>query len=383
MKDIKESQIDSIEKLYVAQPFLPDLNRVVEMLKSIWESKILTNEGPLHNQLEDELRTYLKVPVAKLYASGTTALLCALRSFDLPEGAEIITTPLTFAATPHAISFCGYKPVFADVLEDSLTIDPASVELAVTERTAAVLGVHVYSTICDTPKLGRVCQEHDLKLIFDAAHAFGASVDGTPVGMLGDATIFSLHATKIYHTLEGGIITTPHEDLAERLRLVRNFGIVDEATVTEIGINGKMNEFSAAIGLLNLPLVAAEREVRKSLRGRYDAIIADQPGLRRQIHQPKVEHSQQYYLMIVDPETFGRTRDQIYDALKERGVYARRYFWPTCNDYKAYEKYPVYSTLEQPVVEKVKNQLLCLPFHSGVKDFHVDIIADVLHNRTG
>ncbi len=364
--------------LYVARPILPDLSQLNELLEDVWSTRIVTNEGPLHNRLEEELKAYLGVPVAKLFASGTTALICAIRSLGLTEGAEIITTPLTFAATAHAIAFCGYKPVFADVCEQSLTLDPAAVETAISDRTEAVIGVHVYGTLCDVTGLQDVCRRRNLRLIFDAAHAFGSQKDGTSVGMVGDISVFSLHATKLFHTLEGGLITTGNPQLAESIRLIRNFGIASEEQVDMVGINGKMSELHAAIGLLNLPLVEAEIAARAKLRQTYDSMIAGRPGLRSQLTQPGVKLSEQYYPLIIDPEEFGRTRDDIYEEFKAHGIYARRYFWPVCSDFAPYQSEKVHSVQAIPVVDKIKDRVLCLPFHSGVKVNHIENISNIM-----
>ncbi len=366
------------KKLFVAKPLLPNLQHMNGMLERIWQSGTLTNEGHFHKQLEGEIKSFLDVPVAKLFSSGTTALICAIQALKLSEGAEIITTPLTFAATAHAIAACGYRPVFADIDEASLTLDPRAVERAVTDRTEAVIGVHVYGTICDVAGLSRICRDRGLHLLFDAAHAFGAVKDGVPVGVMGDMSVFSLHATKLFHTAEGGVVTTPHEDMAERLRLVRNFGIVDEERVTEIGINGKMSEIHAAIGILNLPLVDVERQKRASLRQKYNDILAHLPGLRPQIDQPGLIRSEQYYPVVIDPELAGRTRDEIYDSLKERDIFSRKYFWPICTDFTPYKDHPIHSVHNVPVAERIKHNVLCLPFHSGVEDEHIDIISEVL-----
>ena len=366
---------------FIAKPLLPDLADLNELLDEIWASGIVTNEGPVHNQLELALRQHLGVPNARLFSNGTAALICALRALKLSEGAEIITTPLTFAATAHAISVCGYKPVFADIDETSLTLDPASVARAVTDKTEAVVGVHTYGTICDADGLSAVCAQHGLRLVFDAAHAFGATRGGVPVGNMGDVSIFSMHATKLYNTLEGGLATTRDVVIDEQLKLVRNFGIVDENAVSEIGINGKMSEVHAAIGLLNLKKVEAERAARRRLRASYNAFLQDVPGLRTAPRQEDVAHSEQYYPLVIDPSVFGRSRDDIYDQLKARNIYARKYFWPICTEFTPYRSYKVHTDKTTPVVEWVKNKVLCLPFHSSVTDNHIATIFEVFSGR--
>ena len=289
----------------------------------------------------------------------------------------MITTPLTFAATAHAITATGLKPVFADISEDTLTLDPASVERAITPNTTAVLAVHVYGTLCDDEGLQAVCKAHGLKLIYDAAHAFASDRFGVSTAAMGDLSVFSLHATKLYNTFEGGIVTATDESMAERLRLVRNFGIANENEVRLVGINGKMSEMNAAIGLLNLQLFETERAFRAQLRRDLDAIIAEFPGIRPQISQPGVRQSEQYYAVLVDPAS-GTNRDAIYDALKQRNIFSRKYFMPICTDFDCYKGETIYTAAESPVADKVKDHVLCLPFHSGVQPHHLEVIASTL-----
>lgn len=369
---------ESIEPLYVARPLIPNLSDLNVLLQEVWTSGQVTNEGALHNRLENALAHHLKVPVAKLACNGTAALQCALLSLDLPAGAEVITTPLTFAATAHVITACGLKPVFADVDETTLTLDPAAVALAITDSTAAVMGVHVYGTLCDHAALQKLCDAYGLKLIFDAAHAFGSYDGDIPVAALGDLSVFSLHATKLYNTFEGGLMTTLNTDFAQRLRLARNFGIAGEESVQSVGINGKMNELNAAVGLLNLDNIGPEIAARRDLRARYDAVIGVIPGLRTQIRQPNVVQSEQYYMITVDPHIYRATRDDIYHRLMEHKIFSRRYFWPICTDFDCYRGMPITSTHKIPVAERIKDKVLCLPFHSGVKPHHIETIAQVL-----
>ncbi|WP_193825201.1 DegT/DnrJ/EryC1/StrS family aminotransferase [Oceaniglobus indicus] len=364
--------------LYVARPLLPSRADLDILLDEIWASRWVTNEGPLHNRLEAALSRRLGVPVARLFSSGTSALQCAMLALDLPPGAEVITTPLTFPATAHAISACGLKPVFADIDPDTLTLDPRAVARAITPRTAAVIGVHVYGTICNDAALQALCSQHGLRLLYDAAHAFAAEKAGVSTAAMGDLSVFSMHATKLFNTIEGGLVTSRDPALSERLQLARNFGIASEEQVKSVGINGKMSELHAAIGLLNLDAFEHERDLRRDLRARYDAIVATFPGLIPQARQGDVVRSEQYYMLRVDPEIFGASRDDVYDRLKQRDIHARRYFWPICTDYDSYRGAPVASLQPVPVVERVKTTLLCLPFHSGVQPDHVQIIGDVL-----
>jgi len=367
-----------MDPLYVARPLLPELSDLNALLEQVWATGIVTNEAAMHNRLESELSALLSVPVAKLFSSGTSALQCAMLALDFPKGSEVITTPLTFPATAHAITACGLTPVFADIDPETLTIDPRAVEAAITPRTAAVLGVHVYGTICDVEGLQTLCDSHGLRLIFDAAHAFFSRQGETSVAEMGDVSAFSLHATKLFNTVEGGLVTTRDTDLAKRLGLVRNFGIKSEEVVSCVGINGKMSELHAAVGLLNLDAAPAERAARKTLRAQYDKIISDYCGLRTQVVQHNVIQSEQYYLLRVDPEKFGASRDALYERLKVRKIFARKYFWPICTDYECYRGMPIIGHAKVPVAEQTKSTLLCLPFHSGATSEHLEAISETM-----
>ena len=363
--------------LYVSSPLLPDLKDYTRYLEEIWESGYVTNNGPLNQKFENELKKYLNVPTALTFNNGTIALLVALKMFDLKPGSEVITTPMTFAATAHAISWNGLKPVFADVLEKDLTIDPEAVEKAITKNTSAILATHVYGSICDYQALQDIADRHGIKLVFDAAHAFGATIDGKPVGSLGDASIFSFHATKLFNTIEGGALTTPNGEDEEYVSLLRNFGIKNEEEVISIGINGKLNELQAVIGLLNLKLVEAEQAKRKKLREDYSSFLEMLPGIKLQDIPSNVEISEQYFPMVIEREKFGRSRDDIYDALKEVNIFARKYFYPICTDFEPYRGCGIVSVHDAPYAEKVKHEVLCLPFHSGVNKENIEKIKKI------
>jgi len=369
-----------IEPVYVSQPLLPDLAALQPMLEAIWASKYVTNHGPMHQKLEAELANYLGAPTAMLFNNGTIALLAALKLLNLPEGSEVITTPLTFAATAHAISWNNLKPVFADVDPHTLTLDPDAVQLAITPNTSAIIGVHVYGTLCDVKALAEIGTRHNLRIVYDAAHAFGASLDGVPVSNFGAASVFSFHATKLFNTLEGGMIATPNPDDAEPIYYLRNFGIKNEEEVVDIGINGKMNEVQAAIGLLNLQGVEEERQKRRSLRSKYKAMLDGLPGINCAVEQSGVINSEQYFPIVIDADRFGRSRDQIYNQLKEANVFARKYFYPICTDFEPYKGYEVVSARNLPIAESLKSQVLCLPYHSGVNDLAVEETSRVFHN---
>lgn len=366
-----------MEPLFVAQPLLPDLAEFQNIVAEVWRTKTLTNGGPFHQRLEAELERYLDVPTAMLFNNGTVALMAALKLFDLPAGSEVITTPLTFAATAHAVHWNGLKPVFVDVLPDALTIDPAAVQKAITSKTSAILAVHVYGTVCEVDQLQAIADQHGLRLIYDSAHVFGTTINGRSIGSYGDASVFSFHATKLFNTLEGGLISTNRASDKADIYYLRNFGIKSEDEVISVGLNGKMNELQAAFGLLNLPRVPEERRQRSELRQKYEGFLTEIPGITTQLKQPGVTNAEQYFPIIINQATYGLSRDDIYDRLKARGIYARKYFHPICTDFVPYRDYPVHSIRNTPYVNTVKSQVLCLPFHSGVSDRHVADIKDV------
>ena len=372
MKNIKER-----DPVYVSRPLLPDLKDYNELLSDIWESRCLTNNGPYCQKLEKKLESYLNVPTVKVFNNGTNALMCALKLFDLPIGSEVITTPLTFAATAHAISWIGLKPVFADVLPEDLTIDPEAVEKAITNRTSAILAVHVYGSICELDTLQDISNRYSLPLIYDAAHAFGLTVNGQSIASFGDASVFSFHATKLFNTIEGGLIATNNPEDKEAISLLLNFGIKNEEEVVAIGINGKLNELQAAIGLLNIPLIEKEISARVNLRNKYLEFLSDLSGIQVQAEQPGVRGSEQYFPIIIDPNLFGRTRNDIYDELESVSIYSRKYFHPVCTDFLPYKELPIVSTHSTAYVNLVKDRVLCLPFHSGVTTDHISMIRDI------
>lgn len=363
--------------LYVTRPLLPDLAELNTLLEGIWASNVITNIGPLHQRLERELQQVLGVPTAMLFNNGTIALLAALKLFRLPAKSEVITTPLTFAATAHAIDWNGLVPVFVDVLPETLTIDPAAVELAITDKTSAILGVHVYGNVCELDALQRIADQHGLKLLYDAAHAFGTTVGGKPIANFGDGSAFSFHATKLFNTVEGGLLATKNPEDANEIYFLRNFGIKNEEEVVSIGINGKLNEMQAAVGILNLALVEEERRKRSILREKYVSFLSKMEGIACQPVQPGVSSSEQYFPIQIDATDFGRSRDDIYDALKLQNIFARKYFHPICTDFEPYRDFKTHSARNTPYVETVKTRVLCLPFHSGVTDEDLSVIERV------
>lgn len=355
------------KKIFVTQPLLPDLSKFEEELAEIWNSKKLTNMGPKHKELESKLKKILKVPNVSLFNNGTLALLTAIKALDLPYGSEIITTPFTFAATPHCISWNGLEPVFCDIEPTTMCIDPDKIEKHITEKTSAILGVHVYGFPCQVEKIQEIANKYNLKVIYDGAHVFSTEINGIGIGNFGDITMFSFHATKLYNTVEGGCLTYNDNSLANKIYNLRNFGILNEEVVEDIGINGKMNEIQATIGLLNLELYKAEQEKRKELKAYYDSHLRKIDGIRILEMPEGVTNSYQYYPIVIE-DTYPETRDELYTRLRTKNIYARKYFYPACSDYKPYKTLPSASVKNLPVTNEYKNRVLCLPFYGTLEE---------------
>jgi dTDP-4-amino-4,6-dideoxygalactose transaminase len=322
------------DPIYVTRPLLPPLEEMTRRLAEVWDSQWLTNAGAQHNALEEALRRYLTVPHLSLFNNGTIALLTMIRGLELTG--EIITTPFTFPATPHSITWSGLTPVFCDIDPVRMTLDPELVESSITPRTSAILGVHVYGIACDVAGLQTIADRHGLKVIYDAAHAFGSTIDGVGIGNFGDASMFSFHATKLFHTAEGGAIATRQSELKARFDDLKNFGILNQEQVGRVGINGKMNELQAALGLAVLSAVPEEIERRHAIAARYRRNLMGVPGVTFLPDIPGVGTSHQYFVLRFDQPVFGCSRDEVFEALKQHNVFARKYFYPLCSNYDCY-----------------------------------------------
>jgi dTDP-4-amino-4,6-dideoxygalactose transaminase len=350
--------------VYVTRPLLPPLAEYAGRLEAVWDAKWLTNNGAQHQALEQALAEYLHAPHLSLFANGTLALLAACRVFAL-EG-EAITTAFTFPATPHALVWAGLEPVFVDIDPRTMTIDPAQVEAAITPRTSALVGVHVYGIPCDVEALAAIAARHRLKLIYDAAHAFGTVVDGIPLCAFGDATMLSFHATKLFHTAEGGALIVRDAPTKGRVDLARNFGIRGEAEVELAGINAKMSELAAALGLAVMPHLATERACRAAIAAIYDAALAQIPGITALRPPAAATDSLQYYVVRIDASRAGCSRDQLYDRLKRFNVFTRKYFFPLASDYACYRELPSAAADRLPVARRVAAEVLCLPLYGAL-----------------
>jgi dTDP-4-amino-4,6-dideoxygalactose transaminase len=362
--------------IYVTRPLLPPLEAVTRRLAEVWSTQWLTNAGAQHDALEAAVRRYLDVRELSLFNNGTIALLCAIRALDLTG--EVVTTPFTFPATPHVLSWSGITPVFADIDPLRLTLDAERVEERITPKTTGILAVHVYGVPCDVDALQNVASRHGLKVVYDAAHAFGAKLHGRGIGSFGDASMFSFHATKLFHTAEGGAIACADPALRQRIDRLKNFGIADQETVNAVGLNGKMNELQAALGLAVLDCMAEELETRRRILSTYRRLLGGVPGISLMPEVDGAEGSGQYCVIRVNASEFGRSRDDLHSELKSYNVHARKYFYPLCSDYPMYRGMPSSDPSGLPVARKAVNEVLCLPLYGGLPMPAVEQICEIV-----
>ena len=374
---MSESTTPDEKRILVTRSSMPSFDEYVQEIAPLWESHWLTNQGAKHRQLEKELHTYLGVDYVSLFVNGHQALECILETLELGKDGrdEVITTPFTFASTTHAIVRKGLKPVFCDIRPTDYTIDPDKIEALVTEKTCAIVPVHVYGNVCNDEKIEAVAKRHNLKVIYDAAHAFGVEKDGVPVGRYGDASMFSFHATKVYNTIEGGAICYSDPALTERLAQWRNFGITGPETVEFVGGNAKMNEFCASMGICNLRHVDEEIAKRKVVAEKYFELLADVPGLDLCVPPSNIKHNYAYMPVVVDPDVFGATRDDVFEALAEQGIGARKYFYPLTNSFECYEG--VFDPGKTPVAQRIAQNVITLPMYADLALADVERICTI------
>lgn len=365
--------------IFVTRPILPPRKKVNEKLREIWKAQWLTNNGPQHQKLENEIKNVLKAKNVSLFNNGTIALLVAVKALDLKG--EIITTPFTFAATPHSIFWNGLKIVFCDIDKDSMCIDADKIESLITPKTSAILAVHVFGNPCDVYKIEKIAKKHNLKVIYDCAHAFQLEINNTPISEFGDINMFSFHATKLFNTLEGGCLTTKSKEIKDKIDLLKNFGIKDENTVELVGINGKMNEVQAAIGLINLDLLNEEREKRKKIEETYIEKLAKVKGIKIFKNQITSQPSYQYFAIQIDSNEYGITRDQLYEKLKSYNVFSRKYFYPLCSNFPCYSDNSSCKKEKLPIANKTVNEVLSLPFYGKLKISEVKKICQIIANH--
>jgi len=365
------------EPIFVTQPTLPSLNDLNNQMKDVFESKWLTNHGEKHNLLEKRLKEVLKVKNVSLFNNGTIALLTALKAMTLPIGSEVITTPFTFAATPHAISWNNLNPVFCDIEPNTMTIDSSKIEEHINDNTSAILPVHVYGFPCDVEKIDKIAKEYNLKVIYDAAHVFSTEIEGIGIGNFGDISMFSFHATKLFNTFEGGCLTYNEDFFKNKINDLRNFGIRSEDKVVDIGINGKMNELQAAIGLLNLELFEKEKEKRINIYNQYINNLKSINGIKIPEFPKNSNNSGQYFPIIIE-DNFNISRNELYNKLKEYNVFTRKYFYPLCSDYEPYKNLESSKKDNLPVANDIKNKVLCLPFYGDLSLDEVNKICEII-----
>lgn len=360
----------------VTSPLLPDLDEFHELLKEIWESKWITNNGQFHQQLEKALSEYLGVEYLSLFTNGTLPLITALQAMHVTG--EVITTPYSFVATTHALWWNGIKPVFVDIDPANCGIDPEKIEAAITPKTTAIMPVHCYGKPCDTERIQAIADKYGLKVIYDAAHAFGVEVNGESVLRKGDMSTLSFHATKVYNTAEGGALVVKDAETKKRVDYLKNFGFAGETEVVAPGINSKMDEVRAAYGLLNLRQVDDAIEKRHQVAVRYREALRNVKGIRFFDDMPGVRHNYSYFPIFVNAEEYGMTRDELYFKMKEQGVYGRRYFYPLISTFSTYKGLPSAAVENLPVATRIANEVICLPMHHGLCDMDLDRIIHLI-----
>lgn len=367
------------KKILVTRSSMPSFEEYCEEIRPLWETHWLTNRGVNHKLFESELERYLGVDHATLFVNGHSALECILETLELGcDGRdEVITTPFTFASTTHAIVRKGLKPVLCDIKSNDYTLDPDKIESLITDRTCAILAVHVYGNLCDVEAIQDVADRHDLTVVYDAAHAFGVTKDGVGAGNFGNASMFSFHATKVFNSIEGGAVCHSDTDLCDKLSQWRNFGITGPESVEYVGGNAKMNEFCAAMGLCNLRHVNDEIGKRKMVHERYMGLLSGAPGLVLPETQPGV-HPNYAYFPVVFEASFGATRDDVFGALATRGIGARKYFYPLVSDYACYKG--MFDSAETPVAKRVAERVLTLPMYADLRLEDVDRICEIVLN---
>lgn len=362
------------KKILVTRSSMPPLEEYIEEIKPIWDSAWLTNMGTCHKQLEEQLESYLDVEHISLFTNGHMALELAIQAMNL--SGEVITTPFTFASTTHAIVRNGLTPVFCDINPEDFTIDVTKLEKLITDRTSAIIPVHVYGNVCNVQEIERIAKKYDLKVVYDAAHAFGEKINGKGIGTFGDASMFSFHATKVFNTIEGGGVTFSNPKIGEALYSLKNFGIKSEVDVTGVGSNAKMNEFQAVMGICNLRHIDEEIRKRKQVVERYRFRLKNIEGIQIMGETEGVQSNYAYFPAVFEEKIFGFSRNEICDRLKEHQIFPRKYFYPLTNTFECFHgKYNVDDT---PVAQHIAKRVLTLPLYADLALEDVDKICDII-----
>lgn len=364
--------------IYVTQPALPELKEFIPYLEQIWENKILTNAGPFHQQFEQALCDYLGVKYISLFTNGTLALVTALQALRITG--EVITTPYSFVATSHALLWNGIKPVFVDIDKDTLNLDPDKIEAAITPHTTAIMPVHCYGHSCAIEEIQKIADIYNLKIIYDAAHAFGVQYKNTSILNYGDLSVLSFHATKVFNTFEGGAIICPDAKTKERIDHLKNFGFVDETTVVAPGINGKMSEINAAFGLLQLKSIDENIKKRQLISDYYQKEFSSVKGIHYLNHNSETKSNYAYFPILVQSD-YPLNRDALFEKLRAHNIYVRRYFYPLISDFPMYHSLPSAAPCGLPVAKKAANEVICLPIYPTLEleqqQYIIDLIKDV------
>ncbi len=360
----------------VTRSSMPEFEEYCEEIKDLWDSRWLTNMGAKHKQLQTELEKYLDTPFVALYTNGHLALENIIAAMNLPLGSEVITTPFTFASTTHAIVRSGLVPVFCDINDVDYTIDTTKIESLITDKTSAIIPVHVYGNICNVEQIKQIADKYGLKVIYDAAHAFGVVKNGVNVSNFGDASMFSFHATKVFNTIEGGAVTFAEESLMQVLKDMKNFGIRGPESVAYVGGNAKMSEFQAAMGLCNLRHVDDEIAKRKAVVQRYRAHFSGVGGIKLCAEQQNVKSNYAYFPVVFDGYKY--TRDEVYELLKSNEIVARKYFFPLTNSFECYKDYSTAGAEKTPVAQYIADRVLTLPLYADLTLEDVDRICKVI-----
>ncbi len=360
----------------VTQPCLPPLEEFIPYLQQIWDNKWLTNNGPLHQQLEKELAAYLGVNYISVFSNGTLALITALQALNITG--EVITTPFSFVATTHSLWWNKIKPVFVDIEPEYLNLDPAKIEAAITPQTTAIMPVHVYGNPCQMDEIQRIADKHGLKVIYDAAHAFGVKEEGVSILNRGDLSVLSFHATKVFSTIEGGAIICHTEEMKHHIDNLKNFGFRGETVVEEPGINAKLNEVQAAYGLLQLKYIDGFIARRKEITALYQSLLKNIEGIRFLDDMDTITHGYSYFPILINKDKFGRNRDEVYETLKTNNIFARRYFYPLISTFEPYNKLESSASENLPNATIAATEVLCLPIYVELGNEDVENICKII-----